>query len=53
MNKGFRIESPERRERDQGDDIDEVEKEIPQGHMEVVSLGKMRNDDDGWEQSKD
>lgn len=36
---GFHIASPTKPEGDAEDDIDRVEKVIPQGHMEVVILG--------------
>ena len=39
VHKGFRIFSATKMEGDREDNIDLLEKEIPQGHMEVVSLG--------------
>lgn len=36
---GFQITSPTKSESDMEDNIDRLEKEIPQGHMEVVFLG--------------
>lgn len=43
VEKGFRISSATKMESDGEDDIDLLEKEIPQGHMEVVSLGPKPN----------
>ena len=39
VHRGFHITSATKAEDDVEDDIDRLEKEIPQGHMEVVFLG--------------
>lgn len=39
VHRGFQITSPTQPENDVEDNIDRLEKEIPQGHMEVVFLG--------------
>lgn len=39
IHEGFDITSPTKSEDDAEDDVDRLEEEIPQGHMEVVILG--------------
>ena len=40
MRDGFYIASSEKKEGGEEDDIDRLEKDIPQGHMEIVFLGE-------------
>lgn len=39
VHRGFQITSPTKEEGDKGDEIDRLEEEIPQGHVEVIILG--------------
>ncbi|KAH8883386.1 hypothetical protein GQ53DRAFT_811584 [Thozetella sp. PMI_491] len=40
VHEGFHIASPTKEEDDTEDSIDRLEKDIPQGHMEVIMLGE-------------
>lgn len=44
VHRGYHIASPTKSEYDAEDDIDRLEKAIPQGHMEVVVLGEVPPD---------
>ena len=50
VHEGFHIASATKSEGDGEDDIDRVEQEIPQGHMEVVILGSKPTAPGGSEQ---
>lgn len=53
VRRGYRVESPTKPDGDGAeDDIDRLEKDIPQGHMEVVILGEeppVENEEEGSE----
>ena len=50
IHEGFHIASATKPEGDVEDDIDRLEQEIPQGHMEVVFLGQKPNASGGCEE---